>query len=48
MVYGLGVIGAGIYYLQHAIGFWAGVVGIGKALIWPAMLMYNLFGFLQM
>lgn len=46
--YGLGLIGAAVYYIQHADTFWMGVVGILKAIIWPAMLVYNLLGFLHM
>jgi len=41
-VYGLGLIGALIYYIQAADGFWMGVVGILKALVWPAFLVYHL------
>lgn len=40
-VYGLGVIGAAIYYIQHAATFWAGVIGVLKALVWPAFLVYH-------
>ncbi|MEL6918524.1 MAG: hypothetical protein AAFO99_12430 [Bacteroidota bacterium] len=40
-VYGLGFIGAAVYYVQMATGFWAGVVGILKALVWPAFLVYE-------
>lgn len=40
-VYGMGFIGALIYYLSHAAGFWAGVVGILKAIFWPAFLVYE-------
>ena len=47
-VYCLGVIGAAIYYTQHSVGFWAAVVGVLKALVWPAFLVYNLLGFLKM
>jgi hypothetical protein len=43
-VYGLGFIGAAIFYIQHAAGFWAGVIGILKALVWPAFLVYKLLG----
>jgi hypothetical protein len=39
--YGLGLIGAAIYYIQAATGFWMGVVGILKALVWPAFLVYE-------
>ncbi|GAA1786666.1 hypothetical protein GCM10009682_06060 [Luedemannella flava] len=40
-VYGLGLIGALVYYIQAADGFWSGVVGILKALVWPAFLVYE-------
>ena len=46
-VYGLGFLGAAIYYIQHATGFWIGVLGILKAVVWPAILIYNLFGFFK-
>jgi len=42
-VYGLGLIGAAIYFISHALGFWAGVVGFLKAIVWPAILVYELF-----
>jgi len=42
-VYGLGIIGAAVYYISHAIGFWMGVVGFLKALVWPAFLVYEAF-----
>lgn len=41
-VYGLGFIGAVIYYISTATGFWMGVLGILKALVWPAFLVYSL------
>jgi hypothetical protein len=41
-VYGLGLIGALVYYIQAADGFWGVVVGILKALVWPAFLVYDL------
>lgn len=42
MIYFLGLIGAVIYYLQHATSFWVGVLGFLKALVWPVMLVYKL------
>jgi hypothetical protein len=45
-VYGLGFIGALIYFLSHASGFWIGVLGILKAIVWPAYLVYEAFNFL--
>jgi hypothetical protein len=47
-VYGLGFIGALIYYIQHAATFLAGVIGIFKAIFWPAMVVYHLLAFLKM
>lgn len=32
-LYGLGLIGALIYYISHATGFWVGVLGFFKAII---------------
>lgn len=46
-VYGLGFIGALIYFLFHATSFWLGLLGILKAIVWPAMLVYGLFDFLN-
>ncbi len=47
-VYGLGMIGALIYYFKHAATFWAVLAGILKAVFWPAFLVYNLMEFLKM
>jgi hypothetical protein len=40
-VYGLGLIGAAIYFISHAATFWMGVLGILKAIVWPAYLVYE-------
>lgn len=40
-VYGLGMIGAAVYYISGATGFWIGVLGFLKALVWPAFLVYE-------
>lgn len=45
--YGLGMIGAAVYYIQAATSFWVGVLGLLKALVWPAFLVYELLKFLQ-
>ncbi|MBD3300314.1 MAG: hypothetical protein GF347_03100 [Candidatus Moranbacteria bacterium] len=47
-VYGLGLVGAAVYYISTASGFWMGVVGFLKALVWPAFLVYELLKFLGM
>jgi len=43
--YGLGVIGAAVYYIGVAGSFWVGVLGVLKALVWPAMLVFELLKF---
>ncbi len=40
-VYGLGMIGAAIYFISQATTFWLGVLGILKALAWPAILVFE-------
>jgi hypothetical protein len=47
-LYGLGFIGALVYYLGHAATFWIGVLGFFKAIVWPAMLVYELLKYLSM
>ncbi len=42
-VYGLGFIGAAVYYISVATSFWSGVVGFLKAIVWPAFLVYEAF-----
>lgn len=46
-IYGLGFLGAIIYYIQAATGFWWGVLGVLKAIVWPAFLVYELLAFLN-
>jgi len=41
-------LGAVIYYIQAATTFWMGVLGILKALVWPAFLVYEALKFLGM
>ena len=47
-VYGLGFIGAAIYYISQATTFWMGVLGLLKALVWPAFLVFELLKYLGM
>ncbi len=42
-VYGLGLIGAAIYFISTATSFWIGVLGFLKAIIWPVLLVYEAF-----
>ncbi len=45
-VYGLGFIGAAVYYISTSTGFWNGVLGVLKALVWPAFLVFELLKFM--
>lgn len=47
-IYCLGVIGAGYYFLQNVHGFMPVVMGIGKSIVWPALLMFKLLTYLKM
>jgi len=44
--YGLGFLGAAVYYISTATGFWIGVLGVLKALVWPAFVVFELLKFL--
>lgn len=46
--YFLAFLGALVYYIQQADGFGDGVLGVLKAIIWPAMLVYESMDFLNM
>ena len=43
LVYGLGLVGALVWFWKQADGFWGHVGGVLKALVWPAYLVYDLF-----
>lgn len=45
--YGLGFIGALVYYMSSATGFWDVVWGIFQSLVWPAFLVYEVLDFLK-
>lgn len=47
-VYAMAIIGAAVYYIQHSATFWEGMLGVLKAIVWPAMLMYRLMSQLGM
>ncbi len=42
-IYGLGLIGAAVFFISQATGFWMGVLGFLKALVWPAFFVYEAF-----
>lgn len=45
-VYGLGFIGAAVWFIGNAATFGAGVLGFLKAIVWPAFLVYQAFQYL--
>lgn len=44
--YFLGFIGAAVYYISTATGFWMGVLGFLKAIVWPAFLVFEVLKYL--
>jgi len=40
-VYGIGFVGAVVFFLSQASGFWMGVLGFLKAIVWPAFLVFE-------
>ena len=42
-VYGLGMIGAMVYFVRSAETGWDYVLAVPKASVWPALLVYKLF-----
>jgi hypothetical protein len=47
-VYGLGLIGALIYYIGHAHSFLGALWGIIEAFLWPAFVVYHLLLFFRL
>ena len=48
VVYGLGMIGAWIYFIGQATTFWMGVLGFLKGIVWPVLLVLELLKYLKM
>jgi hypothetical protein len=46
-IYGLGIFGALVYYLQQADGFWEGAYAFFQAVFWPAYMVYEAFAALN-
>lgn len=43
VAYAFGFIGAAVYFISQATGFWMGVLGFLKAIAWPAFIVYEAF-----
>lgn len=46
--YSLGLIGALIYFISHAQTLEQGLLGVLKAIIWPAFFTFKVFEFLKL
>jgi phage gp29-like protein len=46
-VYGIGMIGAWVYYLKRATTNQERALGLARGLVWPAFLVYALLAFLE-
>lgn len=44
--YGLGFIGAAVYYISISSGFWMSLLGVLKAFVWPAFLIFEILKYL--
>lgn len=47
-IYGLGVIGALVYFIQHSTSFLDGLWGIVQAVFWPAVVLYKVLEMLRL
>lgn len=43
-LYFLGFLGAAIYYISTATGFWNGILGFLKAIVWPVFVVMKILG----
>lgn len=47
-LYGLGMLGAAVYFIQHATSFWDGALGLVKAVFWPGVVLYRVLELLKL
>ena len=47
-LYGIGIFGALIYFMQTATSFAAVLIGIVKAIFWPAVIVYKVLQMLNL
>lgn len=46
-IYGLGLVGSLVYFIQHATSFVDGLFGVVKAIAWPALVAYKFLEFFK-
>lgn len=47
-IYGMGMLGALVYFIQHSTSFLDGLVGIFFAIFWPGVVVYKVLELLKM
>ncbi|HET7068396.1 MAG TPA: hypothetical protein VFI21_12420 [Nocardioides sp.] len=47
VLYGLGVLGAWVYFWQEADGFWDHLLAVLEGVVWPALMVYDAFSALR-
>jgi hypothetical protein len=47
ILYGLGLIGAWVYFWQQADGFWPHILAVLQGIVWPALMVYDAFSVLR-
>lgn len=47
-IYGLGMLGALVYFVQHASSFLDGLIGIFLAIFWPGVVVYKVLELFKM
>jgi hypothetical protein len=47
-IYGIGMLGALVYFMQHANSFWSVVTGVLKSFFWPGVFVYKVLEMWQM
>ncbi len=47
-IYGLGMLGALVYFIQHASSIVDGLVGIFLAIFWPGVIVFKVLELLKM
>lgn len=47
-IYGLGMLGALVYFIQHASSVVDGLIGIFLAIFWPGVVVYKVLEIFQM
>lgn len=47
-IYGLGIVGALIYFIQHSATAGDVIFGILKSIVWPAILVYKVLELLKL